>query len=92
VFSSVLMIQDIKAPITTYLVYDHKKNVALPAKVIWEGREYKITKIGMHYRYRVGNTLMHVFTVATASISFKLVLNTDNLFWTVEQIADGIPD
>lgn len=86
------MIQDIKAPITTYMVYDHKKNNALPVKVLWENREYKITKIGMHYRYRVGNTLMHVFTVATASISFKLVLDTDNLFWTVEQIADGIPD
>ena len=26
----------------------------------------------------------------TKTMSFKLVLNTDNLFWTVEQISDGI--
>lgn len=86
------MIHDIEAPITTYMIYDHKKKVAVPAKVLWQGREYKITKIGMHYRYRIGDTLMHVFTVVTASISFKLELNTENLFWTVAQISDGIPD
>ncbi len=86
------MIQDIKAPITAYLIYDHRKNVALPAKVFWDGREYKVKKIGMHYKHRVGNTLMHTYTVSTDSLSFKLVLNTDNLFWTVEQISDGLPD
>jgi len=85
------MLQDIKAPITTYLLYDHRKNLALPVKLLWDGREYKITKLGLHYTYRTGNTLNHVFTVSTDSLAFKLVLNTDTLFWNVEQISDGLP-
>jgi hypothetical protein len=86
------MIQDIKAPITTQLIYDHKKNKAYPTKLLWDGNEYKINKIGMHYTYKNGNNLIHVFTVSTATLSFKLLFNTENLFWTVEQISDGLPD
>ena len=86
------MIQDIKAPITTYLIYDHRKNRVYPVKLLWDGHEYRITNVGMHYTYRNGKSLFHVFTTSTENLSFKLVLNTDNLFWTVEQISDGLPE
>lgn len=86
------MIQNIKAPITTYLVYDHRKNVSYPAKVIWDGKDYKVKKVGLHYKYRVGNTLMHTYTVCTEDLFFKIALNTETLSWTLEQISDGLPD
>ena len=86
------MIQDIKAPVTTYLVYDHKKNRVYPALLRWDGVEYKIKKVGLHYTYRNGKTLFHVYTVSSSDMSFKLVLNTDNLFWMVEQVSDGLPE
>ncbi|HNU76163.1 MAG TPA: hypothetical protein PKL88_00400 [bacterium] len=84
------MIQDIKAPITVYTAFNHKKNKAFPYFLKWDGIGYKIESINLHHTYKSGFTLLHVFSVSTKTMSFKLVLNTDNLFWTVEQISDGI--
>ncbi len=86
------MIQTIKAPITVKTVYNHRKGEVFPSELLWEGRPYKVQKIGLHYTFREGTTLFHVFTVDTQVLSFKLQLDTGNLFWTVEQISDGLPD
>ena len=86
------MIQDIKAPITVYLAFNHRKNRVFPYFLRWDGSDYKIKSVDLHHTYRLGKTLYHVFSVSTDTMSFKLVLNTDNLFWTVEQISDGLPD
>lgn len=86
------MIQDIKAPITVYTVYGHRKGIVSPVKLVWDGRDYTVGKIGLHYSYRKGKTLFHIFTVSAGTLFFKLVLNTDNLFWTVEQIGDSMPE
>ena len=86
------MIVDLNIPISTQLIYDHKKNKVFPHKIQWKGNTYTITSIGLHYSYKKGKTLFHVFTASTEALSFKLLLNTDNLFWTLEQISDGEPD
>ena len=84
------MIQDIKAPITVYTAFNHRKNKAFPFSLKWDGRTYKIQSVDLHHTYKSGATLFHVFSVSTEAMSFKLVLNTSNLFWMVEQISDGI--
>jgi hypothetical protein len=86
------MIQTLSEPISVKTVYDHKKRKVFPAEILWQGQPERVKKIGLHYVYRTGDTLFHVFTVTTANLSFKLQLNTSNLFWTVEQISDGLPD
>lgn len=60
-----------------------------PRWVKWQGRVYPITKIGLHHTYRQGETLFHVFSVTTATFFMRLVLNTENLFWKLEQISDN---
>jgi len=82
------MIQDIKTPISVSLYYNHRKNTSFPISLLWEGRNYHIKKIGLHYSFRKGKTLFHIFTAVTENLFFKLVLNTDNLFWSLEQIGD----
>ncbi|OGC51007.1 hypothetical protein A3A69_01105 [candidate division WWE3 bacterium RIFCSPLOWO2_01_FULL_37_15] len=86
------MIQDVKAPITAYLAYEHRKNRVFPFLLKWDGRNYKVQSLDFHYTYKNGAVLYHVFSVSTETLSFKLVLNTENLFWTVEQITDGLPE
>ena len=87
------MIQGIKAPIGVCSLYNHRKNTSNPIKLFWDGKEYLIKKTGLQYSFRKGKTLFHIFTVSTnQNLFFKLVLNTDNLFWTVEQISDNLPD
>jgi hypothetical protein len=86
------MIQKISTPVTVTLVFNHKRRVAFPREVLWEGKEYPILKIGLHHSYRAGRTLYHVFSAASKEMFFRLVLNTDNLFWTLEEISDGMAD
>jgi hypothetical protein len=83
------MMQKMSAPVSVVSLFDHKKRVAYPKKVLFEGKEHLIIKTGFHHTFRDGRTLYHVFSVASETLYFRLVLNTDNLFWTVEEISDG---
>lgn len=86
------MIQRLKVPVSVDLIFDAQKRKIWPKEVIWNGRVYPIIKIGLHHTYRVGRTLYHVFSVASKTLFFRLILNTENLFWTLEEISDGLPD
>ena len=61
----------------------------IPYLVKWRNRNYKITKLGLHHKYRHGNTLYHVFSVVSNNLFMRLVLNSDNLQWSLEEVADG---
>jgi len=84
------MMQKISAPVSVDLVFDHRLRKVVPKEIIWDGRTYTILKIGLHHTYRSGRTLFHVFSVASENLFFRLVLDTDNLFWRLEEIADGL--
>lgn len=86
------MIQRVRAPISVDAVYDHKKRTFTPRAVVWEGRIYKVNKIGFHHTFREGRILYHVFSVTCPTIFFRIVCNTENLSWEVQEISDGEPD
>ena len=86
------MIQRISSPVSVNLLFNHKTHQVMPQTILWEGRPYYITKVGLHHTYREGTTLYHVFSVATNTLFFRLVFNTNNLHWRVEEISDGEPD
>lgn len=86
------MIQKLNVPVSVNFLFDCKKRTVFPKELIWDGKTYPVVKIGLHHTYREGRTLYHVFSVASQTLFFRLVLNTDNLFWTLEEIADGLPD
>lgn len=86
------MIHKLNAPVSVKLFYDHKTRTVFPQEVAWEGRVYEIIKIGLHHTFRTGRTLYHVYSVASKTLFFRLVLDTDTLFWRLEEISDGLPD
>jgi hypothetical protein len=86
------MIQKISTPVTVSLFFDSKSKRVTPKALIWNGRTYPIVKIGLHHTYRQGRTLYHVFSVAGETLFFRLVLNSENLHWKLEEISDGLPD
>lgn len=86
------MIQKLSVPVSVDLSFDCKKRTVCPKEIIWEGETHPVVKIGLHHTYREGRTLYHVFSVASQTLFFRLVLNTDNLFWTLEEISDGLSD
>lgn len=85
------MIQRVSVPVTVSLIFDHKTRRAEPRRILWEGRPYQVTRVGLHHTYRDGRSLHHVFSVATSTLFFRLNLNTESLVWTLEEISDGLP-
>jgi hypothetical protein len=86
------MIQKVSVPISVSFTFDHKKGKAVPKALVWEGRLYPVSRVGLHHTFRKGRTLYHVFSVASKTLFFRLVLNTENLHWRLEEISDGLPN
>ena len=85
------MIEKISSPVSVTLAFDSAKRKVFPKWIVWNNRLYPIIKIGLHHTFRQGRTLYHVFSVASKSLFFRLVLDTDNLHWKLEEISDGLP-
>jgi len=78
--------------VSVQLVYDHRQHTVIPRQIFWDGRVIRIAKVGLHHTIREGRTLFHIFSVTSNDLFFRLKLNTENLFWTLEEIADGQPN
>lgn len=83
------MIQRVSIAVSVTLAFDAGKSRVFPKVLMWNGRVYRVTKIGLHHTFRNGRTLYHVFSVETPELFFRLVLDTDNLHWRLEEISDG---
>ena len=82
--------QNLSERISVAMNYDHTKNKAYPKWIHWNNRLYPISKIGLHHTYKKGETLYHVFSVKTTTLFMRLVLDTKNLNWTLDQIYDAV--
>ncbi len=84
------MTQKIDKPVSVVFSFNSHLRLLQPRKILWGGREYIVSKIGLHHTYRQGRTLFHVFSVIGDSLFFRLVFNTDNLFWKLDEVGDGL--
>ena len=84
------MIEKVNASVSVSLSFNSDTKITTPRAIKWNGRIHKITKIGLHHTYRQGRTLYHVFSVASATLFFRLVLDSETLHWKLEEIADGL--
>lgn len=76
--------------VSVITIYDRNKGLVIPRKVKWQGRVYTITTIGYHHRIKEGKKLVHVFSVANSSIAMRLLFDTENLHWMLEEISDDM--
>jgi len=42
----------------------------IPKYVVWKGRSYTITKVGLHHTFREGRTLHHALFVVVGTFGF----------------------
>lgn len=84
------MIEKISTPVSVSLTFDHRQRKVFPRFLVWDARLYPIEKVGLHHTYRQGRTLYHVFSVASKTLFFRLVLNTETLHWRLEEVSDGL--
>lgn len=73
-------------------IIDEKVGVILasniPLSIFWRGKDYKITKIGFHHHFYEGKNLIHVFSVLSKTLFFKLKFDTKNLEWRLLETYD----
>lgn len=86
------MIEKISESVSVSFTFDSSKRSVEPRALVWNGRLYAVSKIGLHHTFRKGSTLYHVFSVVSKNLFFRLVLNTESLHWRLEEISDGLPD
>ena len=86
------MIQKISTPVSVDLVYNHKNHTSYPRQIFYDGKIFPIIKIGLHHTIREGRSLHHIFSVLTQNLSMRLRFDTTTLFWTLEEISDGLPN
>jgi len=65
-----------------------------PLVVTWNGIDYRLGKVDFYHKTKSGTTTLHHFSVAdkAQTIYFKLLLNTENLQWTLEEYMTGNKD
>ena len=59
-------------------------------KLKWRGKEYVIKELAYHHKVWEGRTRMHKFAVSTGNLDFRLNYDTENLFWVLEEVSDGL--
>lgn len=78
--------QTINEEVSVNLIFDSVTKRSYPKSVLWKNNLYKIIKVGLHHKYREGKILYHVFSVITEGSFFRLLFNTDNLHWSLEEV------
>lgn len=86
------MRQEINVPVSVIMDFNHYQDKIKPIQIQWNNRDYRIEEVGMHHHFYQGKKLFHVFSVTSKGMFFKLLLNTENLFWKLMEVDDGLPD
>jgi hypothetical protein len=68
--------------------FTHDPPRATIRSVTYRGHKYVIQEVSYAYCVRKGRTLLHIFWASARGITFKLVLNTESLAWTIQEIHD----
>jgi hypothetical protein len=86
------MTEAIHQQVSVVAIYHMTKGVVMPWRVKWSGRTYNITKLGYHHKIKDGRYVHHIFSVASDTLYFKLMLDTETLHWWLEEVSDGLAD
>jgi hypothetical protein len=79
-------IQNIKYPADVTATYHPRPLSVTIHSVTFRDRTYAIHEVSYAYATRKGWTRFHIFWAAGQGITFKLVLDTESLAWTIQEI------
>lgn len=88
IFGYIFMITHINEYVSVDLLSNHSTGKIIPWAVVWRGKKYRITTVGLHHMIREGRTLIHIFSVTDGTIYMKLSFNTESLRWRLVE-TDG---
>ena len=83
------MLEPINERVSVVTAYDQKTGRTSPISLRWRGRDYRISKLGYHWKARQGRIWVHTFAVSTGAMDFKLRHHPEDLQWVLEEVSDG---
>jgi len=63
------MIEKISEPVSVSFTFDSGRRSVEPRALVWNGRLYAVSKIGLHHTFRKGRTLI-MFSPLPAKVYF----------------------
>lgn len=81
------MREGLHEPVSVLSIYSKQHNIFKPAILTWDGIDYRLGKVDFYHKTKKGATTLHHFSMADkdASIYVKLVFDSSNLHWTLEE-------
>jgi hypothetical protein len=83
------MLEKINEKVDVITIYKRFGTIVSPYKIRWNGRDYRILKIGYHHKVRQGSSIHHIFSVSSESLAFRLRFDSETMYWTLEEVSDG---
>lgn len=66
-----------------------KKSGLAPLFFKWNGRKIKIEAVDLKYKFKRGDTLFRCFLVSCANASYKIICDSQNMSWTIEEVSSN---
>ncbi len=83
------MLEKINERISVVTIYSRETGKVAPVSLRWQGRDYRIRKVGYHHQERQGRIWVHIFSVSSEAMAFKLRHHPETLAWILEEVSDG---
>lgn len=81
------ILETLQEPVSVHSFSNATTKRSGPVTLIWNGKTYRITNIGLHHTVREGRVLYHIFSVTDGSTYFKLKYDTETLRWKLLEVA-----
>ncbi len=86
------MHETINERVSVVTIYSRETGKAAPLSLRWRGSDNRIRKVGYHHQARQARVWVHVFSVSTEAMAFKLRHHPEDLSWILEEVSDGTAD
>ena len=78
------MLTEIDEPIEVGVVF--RKNAVRPVWFFWKGRKYSLTELTYCWKEKVGDTMIHYFSVFDGANTFELCYDSKLLSWKLGKV------
>ena len=68
---------------------DDGQPVCLPKRMVYKGRNYEFSEIGLVHPTTKGHRMIHVFDVTDGAADYRLEFDAEGLTWTLMNVSDS---
>ena len=79
------MVTEINEPIEVGVAF--RKNNVRPVWFFWQGRKYSVQRVTYHWKEKVGEDLIHYFSVFDGVNTFELCYDSKLLTWKLGRVS-----